>query len=68
MILTKIEKWEERKIFKLEKGKYSNKRKGNIPIRKRKIFQIDKGKHSNQKKEIIPIRKKIQLEKGDCSN
>jgi hypothetical protein len=35
-----------RRTFQLEKGKYSNEKKGNIPIRKRKIFQIDKGKHS----------------------
>ena len=42
-----IEKWEERKTFQLEKGKYFNEKKENIPIWKRKIFQIDKGKHSN---------------------
>ena len=42
-----IEKWEERKTFQLEKGKYSNEKKENIPIRKWKIFQIDKGKSSN---------------------
>jgi hypothetical protein len=34
-----IEKREERKTFQLEKGKYSNEKKENIPMRKRKIFQ-----------------------------
>ena len=64
-------KWEERKIFELEKGKHSNQKKKNIPIRKRNIFQVEKGYHynqkifqlekgneSNQKKENIPIRKR----------
>ena len=41
-----------------KKGKYSNERKKNIPIRKREIFQLEKGKYSNEKKENIPIRKK----------
>ena len=44
-----------RKIFQLEKGKYSKKKKKispirrreNIPTRKRKIFQLEKGKYSN---------------------
>ena len=36
-----------RRTFQLEKGKYSNVKKENIPIRKRKIFQIDKGKYFN---------------------
>ena len=38
-------------MFKLEKGKYSNQKKENIPIRKRKIFLQEKGKN-------IPIRKR----------
>ena len=42
-----IEKWKERKTFQLEKGKYSNWKKENIPFKKRKIFQLEKGKYSN---------------------
>ena len=38
---------EKRKIFQLEKGKHSNKKKKIIPIRKRKIFQLQQGKYSN---------------------
>ena len=37
----------ERKTFQVEKGKYSNEKKENIPIRKRKLFQIEKGKYFN---------------------
>ena len=37
----------KRKIFQLEKGNNSNKKKENIPIRKRKPFQLEKGKYSN---------------------
>ena len=60
-----IEKWEERKHFQLEKGKYSTEKKENILIRKRKIFLLEKGNHSKKKKENIPIRKRkiFQLEK-----
>jgi hypothetical protein len=47
----------KRKIFQLEKGKYSNYKKENIPITKRKIFQLQKGKYSNYKKENITRRK-----------
>ena len=36
-----------RKIFQLEKGKYSNQKEINIPNRKRKSFQLEKGKYSN---------------------
>jgi hypothetical protein len=36
-----------RKMFQLQKGKYSNYKKENIPITKRKIFQSQKGKYSN---------------------
>ena len=35
----------KRKIFQLEKGKYSIEKKGIIPKRKGKIFQIEKGKY-----------------------
>ena len=45
----------KRKIFQLEKGKYSNYKKENIPITKWKIFQLEK--------ENIPI-----IEKGKYSN
>ena len=38
----------KRKIFQLEKGKYSKQTQQNIPIRKRKIFQLQKEKYSNQ--------------------
>ena len=38
----KLEKWKY--IFQLEKGKYSNQKKENIPVRKRK-------KYSNQENE-----------------
>ena len=55
----------QRKIFQLEKGKYSNekkenipnRKKENIPIRKRKIFQLENRKYSNEKKKNIPISK-----------
>jgi hypothetical protein len=52
----------------LEKGKYSNYKKENIPITKRKIFQLKKGKY--YKKGNIPIRKRksFQLEKQKYSN
>ena len=47
-------------MLQLVKGKYSNQKKKNIPIRKMKIFQlekekysIEKGKYSNQKKKNI---------------
>ena len=57
-----------RKIFQLEKGKYSNQKEIKIPNRKRKLFQLEKGKYSIQKMENIPIRKSrkreiLQLEK-----
>ena len=57
-------------MFQFKKGKYSNSKKKNIPIRKRKIFQLEKGKYSNQKKENSPMRKSrtFQLEKGNNSN
>ena len=46
-----------RKIFQLEKGKYSKQKEIKIPNRKRKLFQLEKGKYSIQKIENIPIRK-----------
>ena len=39
-IPTRIILIRKRKLFQLEKGKYSNKKKENIPINKRKIFLI----------------------------
>ena len=60
----------KKKIFLLEKEKYSNYEMENIPIRKRKIFWLEKGKYSNQKKENIPMRKRkiFQLQRGKYSN
>ena len=37
----------KRKSFQLEKGKYFNQKRKNIPAIERKIFQLEKEKYSN---------------------
>ena len=38
----------KKKMFQLEKGKYFNQKRKNIPTIERKIFQLEKGKYSNK--------------------